>query len=101
MPILRERIWQELSRESPIIMKEAPTLDMALERLAQAVARLESALARRGGAALSAEVGEGSAELQRALDDARSEYAKLSEVTGLVSQRLDRTINRLKLVLEK
>lgn len=82
-------------------MKEAPTLDMALERLAQAVARLESALARRGGAALSAEMGEGSVELQRALDDARSEYAKLSEVTGLVSQRLDRTINRLKLVLEK
>ena len=82
-------------------MKEAPTLDMALERLAQAVARLESALARRGGVALSAEVGEGSAELQRALDDARAEYAKLSEVTGLVSQRLDRTINRLKLVLEK
>ena len=82
-------------------MKEAPTLDMVLERLAQAVARLEAALARRGGAALSAEMGEGSVELQRALDDARSEYAKLSEVTGLVSQRLDRTINRLKLVLEK
>ena len=82
-------------------MKEAPTLDIVLERLAQAVARLESALGRRGGSALSAEAGEGSAELQRALDDARAEYAKLSEVTGLVSQRLDRTINRLKLVLEK
>ncbi|MCH2559495.1 MAG: DUF4164 domain-containing protein [Alcanivorax sp.] len=98
---MRKLIWQELWQESPIIMKEAPTLDMVLERLAQAVARLESALARRGGSALSAEAGEGSAELQRALDDARAEYAKLSEVTGLVSQRLDRTINRLKLVLEK
>lgn len=68
-------------------------LRSAEKRLAKAVTHLEKA-SRAGGA--DPELG----ELAAALEAAQNENARLSETAEAVSTRLDRTIERLKSVLE-
>ena len=66
-----------------------------------AAARLEAAIERLDTAAHHAvELSSRSAELQAELDAAKKEYAELSKVTDEVSEKLDKTIGRLKFVLE-
>jgi len=65
-------------------------LATAREQLEQAIARLETALATRAD----------SAELERALAEARAETRNLRRVADTVSGRLDAAIGRLKTTLE-
>jgi cell division septum initiation protein DivIVA len=65
-------------------------LATAREQLEQAIARLETALATRGD----------SADLERALAEARAETQNLRRVADTVSGRLDAAIGRLKTTLE-
>jgi ABC-type branched-subunit amino acid transport system substrate-binding protein len=65
----------------------------AAKRLERAVLRLEAAIEQTGG-------GTDRAGLQRALADAKAQYASLSQVTQTVASRLDQAIGRLDRVLE-
>jgi hypothetical protein len=65
----------------------------AAKRLERAVLRLESALAQRGAP-------KDRAGLERALADAKAQYASLSQVTQTVASRLDQAIHRLDRALE-
>ena len=67
------------------------TLDEATINLKRAIERLEAAADQRAGQA------EG---LKAELDSAREETAQLQESLGVVSNRLDETITRLKNLLE-
>lgn len=72
-----------------------------MSRLDEAAARLEAAIERLDTAAHHAvELSSRSVELQTELDAAKKEYAELSKVTDEVSEKLDKTIGRLKFVLE-
>ena len=66
----------------------------AAKRLERAVLRLEAAIEQAGPAAA------GRPGLERALADAKAQYASLSQVTQTVASRLDRAIGRLDRVLE-
>jgi DNA invertase Pin-like site-specific DNA recombinase len=65
----------------------------AAKRLERAVLHLEAALEQSGG-------GEGRPGLERALADAKAQYASLSRVTQTVASRLDQAIHRLDRALE-
>ena len=69
-------------------------LASAREQLEKAVARLESVLAMESNADDGAALGE-------ALEQARSEYRNLREVTDVVSVRIDTIITRLRATLEE
>lgn len=69
-------------------------IEDAAERLGAAIERLD--LAARHAMENSAR----SAELAAELDKAKRDYAELSRVTDEVSDKLDKTIGRLKFVLE-
>lgn len=72
-----------------------------MSRLDAAAASLEAAIERLDSAAHKAlELSSSSAELRAELDAAKQEYAELSKVTDEVSEKLDKTIGRLKFVLE-
>ena len=72
-----------------------------MPQLDEDAARLEAAIERLDSAAHHAvELSSRSAELQSELDSAKKEYAELSRVTDEVSEKLDKTIGRLKFVLE-
>ena len=66
----------------------------AAKRLERAVLRLEAAMEHAGGA------GGDRGGLERALADAKAQYATLSRVTETVASRLDQAIGRLDRVLE-
>jgi hypothetical protein len=65
----------------------------AAKRLERAVLRLEAAMEQAGGAG-------DRAGLERALVDAKAQYASLSRVTETVASRLDQAIGRLDRALE-
>ena len=65
----------------------------AATRLERAVLRLEAAMEHGGGPT-------DRAGLERALADAKAQYASLSQVTQTVAGRLDQAIGRLDRVLE-
>jgi hypothetical protein len=65
----------------------------AAKRLERAVLRLEAAMGHGGGTP-------DRAALERALVDAKAQYASLSHVTQTVASRLDQAIGRLDRVLE-
>jgi exonuclease VII small subunit len=65
----------------------------AAKRLERAVLRLEAAIEQAGGVP-------GRPGLERALADAKAQYASLSQVTQTVASRLDQAIHRLDRVLE-
>jgi len=67
----------------------------AAKRLERAVLRLEAAMDQGGGGP------PGHAGLERALADAKAQYATLSQVTQTVASRLDQAIGRLDRVLER
>ena len=74
--------------------------DEADKRLDDALAKLESALQVRAAAAQKdAEAGNANAATERELTVLRADYAGLKETSGLVSQRLDDAIGRLKNML--
>ena len=66
----------------------------AAKRLERAVLRLEAAMDQGGGPP-------DHAGLERALVDAKAQYATLSQVTQTVASRLDQAIGRLDRVLER
>ncbi len=83
--------------------------ESAKQRLEAAVGRLEEMVARASetadgdGPAMAQEnlaLKEKLATLESALAESRGKAASLHEVVGTVSQRLDRTIEQLKTVLE-
>jgi hypothetical protein len=65
----------------------------AAKRLERAVLRLEAAIEEGSGA-------KDRRGLERALADAKAQYASLSQVTQTVASRLDQAIHRLDRVLE-
>jgi len=65
----------------------------AAKRLERAVLRLEAAIERGGGP-------RDRPGFQRALADARAQYASLTQVTETVAIRLDQAIHRIDRVLE-
>ena len=72
-------------------------LDTAQQRLDSAIARIEAALSQRSGAT---EDQAGDTQLAAALDAALQDNARLREITGTVSSRLDSTIVRLEHLLK-
>jgi len=74
-------------------MSDLSRIVEAAKRLERAVLRLEAALEQSGGAA-------DRAGLERALADAKAQYARLSQVTQTVASCLDQAIGRLDRVLE-
>lgn len=71
-----------------------------LSRVVEAAKRLERAVLRLEGALEQAPGGTDRTGLQRALADAKAQYASLSQVTQTVASRLDQAIGRLDRVLE-
>jgi|GEM_PF-2612920 exonuclease VII small subunit len=71
-----------------------------LSRVVEAAKRLERAVLRLEAAMEQAGAPHDRAELERALADAKSQYAALSRVTESVATRLDQAIGRLDRALE-
>ncbi len=71
-----------------------------MSRLRDATLRLEQAVDRLEGAAAKVLDADGAEGLAAELASARREYEVLSRTTNEVSDKLDRAIGRLKLVLE-
>ena len=83
-------------------------LDQAAERLQEALARLETAIGERqadgapgsgsggGPGDAGGDAGANGAEVAAALAAAKRENADLQRIAGEVSDRLDRTVDRLK-----
>ena len=72
-------------------------LDRATKRLQAALDSLERAVESRGESGAGPG---GEADLRAALELARQENAALQDAAGVVSARLDQTIERLKATLE-
>lgn len=74
------------------IMSDLSRVIEAAKHLERAVLRLEAAMEHGGGG--------DRAGLERALADAKAQYASLSRVTETVASRLDQAIGRLDRALE-
>ena len=71
-----------------------------MAQLDQAAKRLQTALDDLERLVESRSVGDGEADLRKALDSARQEHAALQDTADAVAARLDKTIARLKATLE-
>ena len=72
-----------------------PRLDEASHRLQKAIDHLEQVVTARAASA-GKRAGGDDAALRAALDAARRENARLQQIAGTVSTRLDATIGRLR-----
>ncbi|GAB4372390.1 MAG: hypothetical protein Kow00114_33800 [Kiloniellaceae bacterium] len=72
-----------------------PRLDEASHRLQRAIDHLEQVVTARAGSGKGAGGGDDAA-LRAALEAARRENARLRQIAGTVSTRLDATIGRLR-----
>ncbi len=80
-------------------------LERATKRLQTALDSLERAVESRSGPGIGPGGGDGGgaggeSDVRAALESARQENAALQDVAGVVSARLDKTIERLKATLE-
>lgn len=73
-----------------------PRLDEASHRLQKAIDHLEQVVTARAAGSGKGTGGGDDAALRAALDAARRENARLQQIAGTVSTRLDATIGRLR-----